>query len=163
MNNKKFNNENGFGYEALNDREFVTERNKALNNTEAYDSHMRKINIARWVSGVLIGVVLGITAVATWQQVAKHKAFKNGTTTTTSVITSSSSTNNNVNNIESVKDSLIAHYEKLSVAKQEMIDDLANVLWEEYDYDLPQFDGYMLDNITEEEITIDSLRVILFK
>ena len=147
MNNKKFNNEKGFGYEALN-------------NKEAYDSHMRKINIAQWVSGVLIGVVLGITTVAIWQQVAKHKAFKNGTIT--SVITSSS-TNNNVNDIEFVKDSLIAHYEKLSVAKQEMIDDLANVLWEEYDYDLPQFDGYMLDNIKEEEITIDSLRVILFK
>lgn len=160
MNNKKFNNENAFGYEALDDREFVTERNKALNNTEAYNNHMRKINVAHWVSGVLIGFVLGISVVAIWQQVAKYKTFKNGITTS---IVTSSNTSSSVVDIESVKDSLIVHYENLSVAKQEMIDDLANVLWEEYDYDLPQFDGYMLDNIKEEEIAIDSIRTILFK
>lgn len=52
---------------------------------------------------------------------------------------------------------IIQHQNLLIINQNIMIDDLANTLWNEYNDDLPQFDGDIQDKILEETETIDSL------
>lgn len=52
---------------------------------------------------------------------------------------------------------LIQHQQKLIKYQDVMISSLGNVLWNEYSYDLPQFDGEEQDNIDIEKQIIDSL------
>lgn len=52
---------------------------------------------------------------------------------------------------------LIQHQQKLIKYQDVMISSLGDVLWNEYGYDLPQFDGEEQDNIDIEKQIIDSL------
>lgn len=52
---------------------------------------------------------------------------------------------------------LIQHQDSLINYQKTMINELANHLWEEHDYDIPQFDGILKDNIDYEEQYLDSL------
>lgn len=52
---------------------------------------------------------------------------------------------------------LIQHQQKLIKYQNVMISSLGDVLWNEYGYDLPQFDGEEQDNIDIEKQIIDSL------
>lgn len=52
---------------------------------------------------------------------------------------------------------LIQHQQKLIKYQDVMISTLGDVLWNEYGYDLPQFDGEEQDNIDIEKQIIDSL------
>lgn len=52
---------------------------------------------------------------------------------------------------------LIQHQQKLIKYQDVMISTLGDVLWNEYGYDLPQFDGEEQDNIDIEKEIIDSL------
>ena len=52
---------------------------------------------------------------------------------------------------------LIQHQQKLIKYQDIMISSLGDVLWNEYGYDLPQFDGEEQDNIDIEKQIIDSL------
>lgn len=52
---------------------------------------------------------------------------------------------------------LIQHQQKLIKYQDVMISSLGDVLWNEYGYDLPQFDGEEQDNIDIEKEIIDSL------
>ena len=52
---------------------------------------------------------------------------------------------------------LIQHQQKLIEYQDVMISSLGDVLWNEYGYDLPQFDGEEQDNIDIEKQIIDSL------
>ena len=66
-------------------------------------------------------------------------------------------------NVEHLKESnkfkyeLIQHQQKLIKYQDVMISSLGDVLWNEYGYDLPQFDGEEQDNIDIEKEIIDSL------
>lgn len=51
----------------------------------------------------------------------------------------------------------IQHLDSLRILQSAMIDSLANCLEEDYNCDIPQFDGDALDNIYEQEQIIDSL------
>lgn len=51
----------------------------------------------------------------------------------------------------------IQHLDSLRTLQSTMIDELANCLEEDYNCDIPQFDGDALDNIHEQEQIIDSL------
>lgn len=55
------------------------------------------------------------------------------------------------------KHELIQHQQKLIEYQDIMISSLGDVLWNEYNYDLPQFDGQEQDNIDIEKEVIDSL------
>lgn len=55
------------------------------------------------------------------------------------------------------KHELIQHQQKLIKYQDIMISSLGDVLWNEYNYDLPQFDGQEQDNIDIEKEVIDSL------
>lgn len=52
---------------------------------------------------------------------------------------------------------LIQHQQKLIKYQDIMISSLGDVLWNQYNYDLPQFDGQEQDNIDFEKEVIDSL------
>ena len=52
---------------------------------------------------------------------------------------------------------LIQHQQKLIEYQDVMINELADVLWDDYNYDCPQFDGEEQDNINNEKEIIDSL------
>lgn len=72
-------------------------------------------------------------------------------------------TTSNKNGVEHLKESnkfkyeLIQHQQKLIEYQDVMIDELADVLWDDYNYDCPQFDGEEQDNINNEKEIIDSL------
>lgn len=55
------------------------------------------------------------------------------------------------------KQELIYHQQKLIDYQNVMINTLRNVLWNDYDYDLPQLDGQEQDDIDFEKEVIDSL------
>ena len=67
---------------------------------------------------------------------------------------------NEVNAINEHNHNLIEHFDSLRVLQTEMIDSMANHLWNEHDCDLPMFDGDLLDNINEQETKIDSIIAI---
>lgn len=67
---------------------------------------------------------------------------------------------NEVNTANERNHNLIEHFDSLRVLQTEMIDSMANHLWNEHDCDLPMFDGDLLDNINEQETKIDSLITI---
>ena len=67
---------------------------------------------------------------------------------------------NEVNAINEHNHNLIEHFDSLRILQTEMIDSMANHLWNEHDCDLPMFDGDLLDNINEQETKIDSLITI---
>ena len=67
---------------------------------------------------------------------------------------------NEVNAANEHNHNLIKHFDSLRVLQTEMIDSMANHLWNEHDCDLPMFDGDLLDNINEQETKIDSLIAI---
>ncbi len=54
------------------------------------------------------------------------------------------------------KQELIYHQQKLIDYQNVMINTLKNVLWNDYDYDLPQLDGQEQDDIDFEKEVIDS-------
>uniref|UniRef100_A0AAU8MK20 Uncharacterized protein n=1 Tax=Geladintestivirus 6 TaxID=3233138 RepID=A0AAU8MK20_9CAUD len=62
-----------------------------------------------------------------------------------------------LNENNSFKYELLQHQDSLINYQRTMIDDLANHLWKEYNFDIPQFDGDLKDNIDYEEQYIDSL------
>lgn len=72
-------------------------------------------------------------------------------------------TTSNKDCVEHLKESnkfkyeLIQHQQKLIKYQDIMISSLGDVLWNEYGYDLPQFDGEEQDNIDIEKQIIDSL------
>lgn len=72
-------------------------------------------------------------------------------------------TSSDKDNLEHLKESnkfkyeLIQHQQKLIKYQDAMISTLGDVLWNEYGYDLPQFDGEEQDNIDIEKEIIDSL------
>lgn len=72
-------------------------------------------------------------------------------------------TTSNKNGVEHLKESnkfkyeLIQHQQKLIEYQDVMINELADVLWNNYNYDCPQFDGEEQDNINNEKEIIDSL------
>ena len=72
-------------------------------------------------------------------------------------------TTSDKDNLEHLKESnkfkreLIQHQQKLIKYQDIMISSLGDVLWNEYNYDLPQFDGQEQDNIDIEKEIIDSL------
>lgn len=72
-------------------------------------------------------------------------------------------TTSDKNDLEHFKESnkfkheLIQHQQKLIKYQDFMINSLADVLWNDYNYDLPQFDGQEQDNIDFEKEIIDSL------
>lgn len=72
-------------------------------------------------------------------------------------------TTSNKNDVEHLKESnkfkyeLIQHQQKLIEYQDVMINELADVLWDDYNYDCPQFDGKEQDNINNEKEIIDSL------
>ena len=81
----------------------------------------------------------------------------------TATLTLVSFTTSDKDYVEHLKESnkfkyeLIQHQQKLIKYQDVMISSLGNVLWNEYSYDLPQFDGEEQDNIDIEKQIIDSL------
>lgn len=62
-----------------------------------------------------------------------------------------------LNESNNFKYELLQHQDSLINYQRIMIDTLANHLWEEYNCDIPQFDGELKINIDYEEQYLDSL------
>ena len=62
-----------------------------------------------------------------------------------------------LNKANNFKYELLQHQDSLINYQRNMINDLANHLWEEHDCDIPQFDSDLKYNIDYEEQYIDSL------
>ncbi len=96
------------------------------------------------IKSLAINVVVSIVSIA-------------ATLTLVSFITSNKDDVEHLKELNKFKYELIQHQQKLIKYQDILISSLSDVLWNEYGYDLPQFDGEEQDNIDTEKQIIDSL------